>query len=85
VRALMPSQSKRRGAKTILALQLGAGSGKGQNPALVLRTIAQAKHGSEADLQSIAAGWRWPADQTALASSGDTILNYCLELMAREC
>jgi len=37
----MPAQSKGRGARDFLALQLGAGSGKGQNPALALWTIAQ--------------------------------------------
>ena len=40
-RALVPSQSKHRGPSVMQWPQLGAGSGKGQNPALALRTIAQ--------------------------------------------
>jgi hypothetical protein len=39
-RALVPAQVNGRGARSFLALQLGAGSEKGQNSALVPWTIA---------------------------------------------
>jgi len=64
-RALVPSQSRHRRPSVRRWPQLGAGSGKGQNPTRVAVTIAQAVCGSEADLQSKQTGWRWLADHAA--------------------
>ncbi len=47
---------KTSGCENCFALQLGAGSGKGQNPARVNMTIAQTVDESEANLQSKAPG-----------------------------
>ena len=66
-RALMPSQSKERGPSWCRWPQLGAGSGKGQNPALDRWTIAQTVGAGRTSNQNKPAGGGWRMMRPTLA------------------